>query len=389
MNIEQAVNVEDVRSLARRHLPRIVFDYIDGGAESEAGIARNRAAFEALQLLPRYLVDVSQRSQEVALLGRRYASPFGIGPTGLAGFARPKADLMLAQAAAQANIPFVLSGAATASIEAVAKLAPHHLWFQLYVARQASITADLLRRARDAGVETLVLTVDAPVHSRRERDIRNGFALPVKPTWSARADMLMHPRWLLDLLTGGLPRFETWAPYAPDHASVKALADFFSSQIPFTQTWHELDALRRLWPGKLVVKGILHPLDAKQAVQVGVDGLIVSNHGGRVLDAAPSPLDVLALIRQAVDPKTVLMLDSGIRRGADVLKACALGAGFVFVGRATLYGVAASGQRGAQRVIDMLRQELDVTMAQVGCTRLEDSRDIAWGSNLREQGLAH
>lgn len=372
MKVAQAVNVDALRQLAQQHVPRLVFDYIDGGAEDEVGLARNLGAFQDMRLVPRYLVDVSQRDQTCTLLGRNYASPFGIGPTGLAGFARPGADLMLADAAVAANIPFVLSGAGTASIEAAAKRAPQHTWYQLYMSRDAQISADLVRRARDAGIETLMLTVDVPVHGKRERDIRNGFVPPVKPTASALLNMLGHPRWLLDMLRHGLPRFENWAPYAAAGANAKELGEFFASQIPFTQTWRDLETLRQLWPGKLVIKGLLHPADAQRAQDAGVDGIIVSNHGARQLDSAPTALDVFPAIRAQIGRRIPLMLDGGVRRGADIVKAKALGADFVFVGRATMYGVAAGGLEGAQRAIAILRDEIDLTMAQIGAVQMAD-----------------
>lgn len=377
--IQNAVHIDDLRKLAQQHLPRLVFDYIAGGAEDEFGLARNTNAFQAVQLLPRYLVDVSQRDQTTTLLGRSYGAPFGIGPTGLAGFARPGADLMLADAAVAANIPFVLSGAGTASIEAAAKRAPEHTWYQLYVSRDAHITADLVRRARDVGIQTLMLTVDVPVHGKRERDIRNGFVPPVHPTPSALLNMLGHPRWLLDMLRHGLPRFENWAPYAGEGATAKEVGAFFASQIPFTQTWRDLDTLRQLWPGKLVIKGILHPADAQRALDAGADGIIVSNHGGRQLDSAPTALDVFPAIRAKLGQRLALMLDGGVRRGADVVKARALGADFVWLGRATLYGVAAGGQAGAARAVAILRNEIDTTMAQMGVARMADvNADCLW-----------
>ena len=379
MNVAQVVNIDALRQLAKQRLPRLVFDYIDGGAEDEVGLARNRGAFHDIQLLPRYLVDVSQRDQTTTLLGRRYGAPFGIGPTGLAGFARPGADLMLADAAVAANIPFVLSGAGTASIEAVAKRAPQHTWYQLYVSRDTQITADLVRRARDAGIETLMLTVDVPVHGKRERDMRNGFVPPVKPTASALLNMLGHPRWLMDMLRHGLPRFENWAPYAAAGASAKELGAFFASQIPFTQTWHDLDTLRQLWPGKLVIKGLLHPADAQRALDAGADGIIVSNHGGRQLDSAPTSVDVFPAIRAQIGRRLSLMLDGGVRRGADIVKAKALGADFVFVGRAPMYGVASGGLAGAQRAIAILCDEIDMTMAQIGAAQMADvNADRVW-----------
>ena len=377
---QHAINIEDLRQLAHRRIARIVFDYIDGGVEDEAGLLRNREAFSRWRLVPHYLQDISRRQQTASLFGRDYASPFGIAPTGLAAFARPGADLLLAQAAAEANLPFIMSGAATASIEQVMAVAPRHTWFQLYVSRETAVTEDLIRRAAAAGVETLVLTVDVPVHSKRERDWRNGFVPPVKPSLACVLDMLRHPRWLAGLLRHGLPRFENWAPYAGDNASAREIAAYFTSQIPFTQTWFDLERIRRIWSGKLLLKGVLAPTDALRALDCGVDGVIISNHGARQLDCAPSPLEMLPAIRAAVAGQMAVMLDGGIRRGSDILKAWALGADFTFVGRPTLYGVAADGLPGAQRALQILQQEIDLTLAQLGCADL----GMLTGELLRE-----
>lgn len=359
-------NVESLRQVAQRHLPRLVFDYIEGGVDDETCLHRNRSAFDAVTLLPNYLVDVSILSLSRTLFGRSYSMPLGMAPTGLAGFARHGADLMLARAAANANVPFVLSGAGTASIEAAAQAAPEQTWFQLYVSREQRITEDLVRRAHDAGIQHLVVTVDAPVHSNRERDVHNGFVPPVKPSLSAIGDVLLHPRWLAGFIQQGLPRFESWAPYAPPGASAKQIADVFTSQIPFTQTWKDLARLRQIWPGHLIVKGILHEADARRAVDAGADGLWVSNHGGRVLDSAPSPLVMLPSIRQAVGSDLPIVVDGGVRRGSDVIKALVLGADFVFTGRPMMYGVAAAGQAGAEKALAIFQRELSLTVSQLG-----------------------
>lgn len=260
----------------------------------------------------------------------------------------------------------MLSGAGTASIEAAAQVAPDQTWFQLYVSREQRITEDLVRRARDAGIHHLVVTVDVPVHSNRERDVRNGFVPPVKPTLSAVGNALLHPAWLMQMLRHGLPRFESWAPYAAPGASAKQIADLFTSQIPFTQTWRDLARLRAIWPGALIVKGVLHAADAQRAVAAGVDGVWISNHGGRVLDCAPSAMTMLPSIRQALGPDVAVMVDGGVRRGSDVIKALALGADFVFAGRPMMYGVAAAGQAGADKALSILQREMQLTVCQLG-----------------------
>ena len=372
MRTDKAVNIDDLRRLAKRHLPRMCFDFIEGGLEDEIGIARNAAAFERHRLVPRYLVDVAKRDQSASLFGRSYALSFGIAPTGLAGLFRRGADLMLAEAAREADIPFIMSGASTATIEAAARIAPEHTWYQLYGARDMKVSEDMIRRARDAGLSTLVHTVDVPIGSKRERNIRNGFIRPYKLKPSIVLDGLTHPAWLVDYLRhGGMPMFENWAPYARPGASRNEVADFLASQTPSIQTWRELEAYRRLWPRKLVVKGIMHIDDARRAAEMGVDGIMVSNHGGRQLDRAPSPLEVLLQITQAVGNRVSIMFDSGIRRGSDIVIARCLGARFVFVGRATLYGCAAGGVEGVKRAIDILRDEVDRVLAQIGCPSLD------------------
>jgi len=371
MKLENAVNIEDLHRMAKRRLPKIAFDFIEGGVEDELGISRNEAAFRRYRLMPRYLVDVNKRDQSAKLFDRVYASPFGISPTGAAGLFRPGADLMLAESAAGANIPFVMSGASTASMEKAAGVAPTHTWYQLYVARDPKISEDLIRRARDAGLGTLVLTVDVPVGSKRERNIRNGFSRPLKMTWQTKLEALTHPGWLMEYMRTGTPLIENWAPYAGAGANADQVADFVAHQMPSIPTWEDLEKFRKLWPRHLVVKGILHPDDARRAADIGVDGIIVSNHGGRQLDRAPASLEALPAIRKAVGDRVTIMLDSGVRRGADILIALALGARFVFCGRATLYGAAAGGIPGVRKAISILRSEIDLTMAQIGCPSLD------------------
>jgi (S)-mandelate dehydrogenase len=371
MKIGDAVNIDDLRRFARRRLPRVVFDFIEGGVEDEHCLETNETSFARHRLVPRYLVDISRRDQSASLFGQTYASPFGIAPTGLAALFRADCDLILAQAAAAANIPFIMSGASTASIEAAAQVAPANTWYQLYAARDKKISEDLIRRARDSNLSTLVLTVDVPVSSKRERNLRNGFELPLKLKWSKSLEALMHPRWIASYLRRGIPRFDNWAPYARPGANGKEIAAFVARQIPCSVNWRDLENFRRLWPRHLVVKGIMHPDDAVQAAQIGVDGIMVSNHGGRQLDRAPAPLEMLPVICAAVGDKVAVMLDSGVRRGADILTALCLGARFVFVGRATIYGTVAGGLPGAHKAIEILRKEIDLVMGQIGCPSLD------------------
>ncbi|MGH8014223.1 MAG: alpha-hydroxy acid oxidase [Candidatus Binataceae bacterium] len=382
MRIDKAVNIEDLRKMAKRRLPRVAFDFMEGGVEDERGLARNEDAFSQYRLVPRYLIDVSSRDQSTNLFERTYASPFGIAPTGFAALFRPRADLLLAEAAAAADIPFIMSGTSTTSIEAATRVAPAHTWYQLYVARDMKISEDMIRRARDASVSVLVLTVDVPVSSKRERNIRNHFGLALKLKTSAIIEALTHPGWIAGYLRHGMPPFENWGYYAAAGAKPREVARLVVEQTPATVTWRDLENFRRLWPRHLVLKGILHHEDALRAVELGVDGIMVSNHGARQLDQAPSPLEVLPMLHAAVGDRLTLMLDGGVRRGGDILIARCLGARFVFVGRATLYGAAAGGSAGVRKAIEILRDEIDRIMAQIGCPRLE----LLDGSSIMKPG---
>jgi isopentenyl diphosphate isomerase/L-lactate dehydrogenase-like FMN-dependent dehydrogenase len=391
VNIDDALSIADIEYLAKRWLPRVIYEGIVSGVEDEFGIARNEAAFHRHRLLPRHLVDVSTRNQATTLFGRDYKSPFGISPTGIAGIFRRDAELMLAEAAARAGVPFIMSGASMVSIERIARVDPVNTWFQIYAAKDRNITADFIRRARDAAFGTLVLTVDNPVLPNRERDMRNGFRLPPKLSLLAAIEALRHSRWVIDYLrNGGMPTMETWAPYAPPGASAAQVAQFFRTQSPSVQTWRDLDEFRRVWPGRLVVKGIMRGSDAARCVDAGVDGVIVSNHGGKSIDRVPASIELLPSIKAAVGNSIVVMLDSGIRRGSDIVIARCLGADFVFVGRATLYGVAAAGLNGASRALTILRNEIDTTLGLIGCPSFDqldqdflarDDRDLH-GSNV-------
>ncbi len=389
MNIDKAVNIEDLHRMAKRRLPKIAFDFIEGGFEDERGLETNTSAFQKHQLLPRYLVDVSTRDQTRTIFGQTFSSPFGISPTGGAGLFRTNADLMLAEAARDANIPYIMSGASNDSIEAAARIAPKNHWYQLYAARDPAINADMIRRANDNGLGAVVLTVDTPVGSKRERNIRNGFAnirgglfqaLSLKP--SILAEALTHPGWILEYLRrgGGTPMLQNWQPYAPAGANAEEVYKFTSSVRPFNaQTWRDVEAYRKLFPRALVIKGIMSPADALRAVDAGCDGILVSNHGGRQLDQAPGSLDVLPAIRAAVGDKLTLLLDSGVRRGADILIALCLGADFCFFGRPTLYGAAAGGLPGVKKAIDIFVKEIDLVMAQIGCPSLDQlGPDFLW-----------
>ena len=370
MKVDDAINFDDLRKLAKKRLPKIIYDFIEGGVDDEHGLDRNESAFHNRPLVPRYLVDTSSRSQTAELFGRTYDSPFGIAPTGGIGNYRRGGDMMLAAAAREANIPFIMSGAATAPMEELAKVAPDHGWYQLYFAKNRSISEDMVRRADDLGLNALVITVDVPVSSNRERNRRNGFGRPLKLSLGSKLDALRRPHWLKDYMQHGIARISNWEKYADPGMSADDLAGFVASEIHGNLTWKEIENFRKLWPRTLILKGIMRPDDAIRAAELGVDGLMVSNHGARQLDRAPSPLDVLPAIDAAVGDRMTLMLDGGVRRGTDVLIALCLGAKFVFLGRPTLYGTIAGGQAGAAKAVDILQREIDLVLTQIGCPTL-------------------
>ena len=388
MKLGDCINLDDLRVLAKRRVPKLVYDFIEGGVDDEAGLARNESAFSSRRLVPRYMVDVSAPDQSVTIFGRSYASPYGIAPTGGISNFRRGGDLMLARAAREANIPFIMSGAATASMEAMAQTAPEHGWYQLYTARDRSISEDMIRRAADLGIPALVVTVDVPASANRERNRRNGFGRPLMLSLGTKLDALRRPAWLRDYLSHGLAMLENWKPYAPAGASAEQVAAFAAGQTPTSVTWKDIERFRQLWPRPLVLKGLMRVDDAIRAADLGVDGLMVSNHGARQLDRAPSPLDVLPAIDAAVGERLTVMLDGGVRRGSDILIALASGARFVFLGRPTLYGAIAGGDAGAAMAVDILRDELDKVMAQIGCPSLDQLGPdfLHWDLERRNNG---
>jgi len=377
------LNIADYRRAAKGRLPRFVFDYIDGAAEDGSCAQRNRSDFERLSIVPRMLCDVTTLDHSVELFGDRWRYPFGIAPTGFNGFVHPCGDVMLAHAAAASGIPFVLSSASNMRLEAVRQ--PDGLdWFQLYVLRDRSIAEQMVRRAKAAGYRALVLTADVPVSGLRERDVRNGFRLPFRPGPAMLLDLCRHPLWLARQVAVGGPGFVNLVEHerrVPAAAGAAALTRDMDRGL----TWEGLAWLRRLWDGPLLVKGLLHPDDARLALKHGVDGIIVSNHGGRQLDVAPSSIAALPAIVDVVADRIPILLDSGIRRGSDIAKALALGARAVLVGRATLYGLAGGGEAGARSVIELLAGEFArvLTLAGVASVRQLDR------SVLRVEGARH
>ncbi|MBI3375825.1 MAG: alpha-hydroxy-acid oxidizing protein [Betaproteobacteria bacterium] len=364
--LSRAYNIEDLRCLAQRSLPRSVFDFFDGGAEDEATLRANREAFQRVRLMPKVLVDVANVDTKLELFGRVANYPVAISPVGAAGFGRPDADIAIARAAAKFGIPFTLSTAANASIERVAREAGGRLWFQLYPLKDHDFAAKLVERARQAEYEALLVTVDLPVGGKRERDFRNQFTLPFRYTGRNVLDFASRPAWALRLLRHGVPRMENLEGFVPQSEDTATIALWVGKNLDASFDWNRLKALRDTWPRKLLVKGVVRADDAERIAQLGCDGVVVSNHGGRQLDGAIATLDALPAIARAVGSKLTVLIDSGVRRGGDALKACALGAQAVMIGRATLYGASAAGESGALRALEILADELERSMRLCG-----------------------
>jgi (S)-mandelate dehydrogenase len=367
-NIARALNVADLREIARRRIPRFIFEYVDAGAEDEVTLRGNRLAFERLRLLPQTLIDTAARHQRTQILGGAALSPMVIAPTGFNGMVYPQGDLVLARVAARFGIPFALSTVSTVRLEEVAKRAGGRLWMQLYVMKDRAIARDIMQRAAGCGYEALIFTTDANVFGNREWDQR-GYRSPGKPTLRTVLGTLRHPHWFANvMIRHGTPRFRNLESFLPPGA-VTALGG--STVIPrlfdATLSWDDITWIRQQWRGKLLIKGILSAADAARAASLGCDGIVISNHGGRQLDSCVAPLDVLPEIVAAVGARLAILLDSGVRRGTDIAKALALGAQAVMLGRATLYGLAAGGEAGVERALSILSTELDRVLGQLGC----------------------
>jgi len=350
-------SIGDLRNAAYRMLPRSVFDFIDGGAGDELTLADNRDAFDRIRIVPRVLRDVSEPDLSTNFMGLLLPTPLVVAPMGSCALVHPKADIAIAKSAAARGIPYTLSTMSTTSIEAMARAVEGPLWFQLYVLKDLAFNETLIKRAASNGYDTLVITVDLQAGGKREKDLRNGISIPVRPSLRHLWQGLSHPGWTLRFLGAGTPQFENVRGYLGDKSAGLTIAALVGANLHAGFDWTLFDRLREHWRGKLVVKGVNHPDDAAELVRRGADGLWVSNHGGRQLDGAIASIDALARIRAAVGPDVPLMIDSGIRRGTDLMKARAHGASLGAVGRAALYG-AAAGVEGPGRALDILLDEL-------------------------------
>jgi (S)-mandelate dehydrogenase len=371
-DVTRALNIADLRDIARRHVPGFVFEYVESGAEDEVALRGNREALERLRLVPQTLVDTSGRHLRSSILGRAANAPLIIAPTGLNGLLHPDGDVTLARAAAKLGIPYTLSTVSTTRLEEVASRAGGRLWMQLYVVKERAIGREIMQRAAASGYEALVFTTDANVFGNREWDQRS-YRAPGKPTVRASLDALRHPRWMWEvLLRQGMPRFRNLEPFVPANLTPMGASTVIPRLFDATITWNDIAWIREHWQGKLLLKGILSVADAERAAALGADGIVVSNHGGRQLDYCIAPIEVLAEIKAAVGTRLAVLIDGGFRRGTDIVKALALGAQGVLLGRATLYGLIAGGAAGVDRALTILTAELDRALGQLGCNSVTE-----------------
>ncbi len=367
-------SVDDLRAKAKRRIPKFAFDYLDGGAGDESGMTRNRDALHEIKLMPNYLETRGEPDLSVEIFGHTYDLPFGIAPIGLGGLIWPLAAEYLAQEAVKTGAAFCLSTVASSSVETIGPMAGEMSWFQLYPIRRPEQEEDLLKRAWDAGFKVLAVTVDIPGPGRRIRDFKNGLTIPPSMTLRNILSMASCPAWGLSMLaSGGAPRFQNLEKYFPKDATFNSVGAMIQDIGQGVIDYKRLEKYRAQWKGPIVLKGVLSTSDAKRCLDTGMNGLMVSNHGGRQLDALPSPIDVMPALRDAVGPDFALIVDSGLRTGTDIIKAYAAGADFVFLGRAFMYAVAALGQKGCTHVTDLLKTEIISAMVQLGLGRPKDA----------------
>jgi len=366
-------SIEDLRRRAKGRIPHFAWEYIDSGTGADECMRRNRAALQAVTLVPEFMKGAFEPQLTTRLFNTDYAVPFGVSPVGLTALMWPRAERILARAAARHRFPYTLSTAATEAPETIGPLAEGMGWFQLYPPRRTDIRQDLIARARDSGFTTLLVTADVPVASRRERQVRAGVVVPPKITPRMLYRCMVRPTWSLATLVAGSPRFRGLEKYI-DGSDMRDMLSFIGQELGGSLDWAYLEAVRQEWDGPLVLKGILTTAEAERAAAIGFDGVMVSNHGGRQFDGAPAAIDVLPAIAEAVGQRTKILFDSGVRGGLDIARALALGADFVLMGRAFMYGVAALGRRGGDHVAELLKADLINNMTQLGCATLDQLR---------------
>lgn len=365
-------STEMLRERGRRRVPPFVFDYLDNGCHANLNFQRNTDEIREVRLQPRYVLDYQGADLKTELFGETYDAPFGVAPIGLQGLLWPRSCELLAEAAHQFNVPFVLSTVGTASIERVAEITSGRAWFQLYHPADDTLRDQLVDRAKAAGCPVLVLLADTPTFGYRPREIRNGLSIPPRMSLRNIMQMVLHPRWSFGQLRAGKPEFETIKPYIPRGLSMKHLGQFMNATFSGRLSPDRIKALRDRWPGKLVIKGIVHPEDCQAVIDLGADGIIVSNHGGRQLEVGQSTIQALPSLATEFGDRIEILFDSGIRNGPDVACALARGAKFTFLGRAFMYGICALGARGGPHTMTMLMRQLQQMMEQLGCTQISE-----------------
>lgn len=365
-------SVPDLKARAKRKIPKFAFEYLDGGCNDDVNLKKNTDRIRAVELKPKYLVEYTPPSLKTKLFGHTYDAPFGISPVGLQGLMWPKSPEILARAAFDHNIPFVLSTVTTASIEKIAEITEGNAWFQLYHPSEERVTKDILKRAEAAGCPVLIILADVPSFGYRPRDIRNGLSMPPKMTLTNIINAAKRPHWALQTLIHGQPSFEILKPYMSKNLNLNQLAKFMDATFSGRLDEEKIKKIRHLWKGKLVLKGAESAHDVEKAYQLGLDGVIISNHGGRQVDVGQATIDSLKDIAPLYKNKLTVMMDSGIRGGADVARVMASGADFSFLGRTFMYGVSALGKKGGHHTIAMLKTQLTQVMEQLSCAQIDD-----------------
>ena len=365
-------SVEDLRARARRRIPRFAFEYLDGGCNEDINLHKNTAELREVELLPHYLRDFNGASLKTKLFGVEYDAPVGVAPVGLQGLMWPKAPEILARAAMKHNIPFCLSTVTTSSIETIGKITDGRAWFQLYHPAEDDLRDDILKRCLNAGYENLVILCDVPTFGYRPRDIRNGLAMPPKMSVANFLQIFGRPNWALRTLFNGQPEFETLKPYIPKGLDMAQLGKFMDQTFEGRLNAEKIRIIRDKWKGRIILKGVANEVDAAEAIRLGLDGIIVSNHGGRQLDAGESSIKPLTRIAKKYGDQIVVMQDSGLRSGPDIARSLASGAAFTWMGRSFMYGTAALGEKGGNHTIAMLKMQLRQIMEQLCCERVED-----------------
>jgi L-lactate dehydrogenase (cytochrome) len=365
-------DIDFLRARAKQRIPRFAFEYLDGGCNSEVNLKRNTSEIREVQLKPYYLRNYEGISMQTELFGKVYDAPFGISPIGLQGMIWPRASEILAQAASDFNIPYILSTVGTASIEKIGEIAQGNAWFQLYHPRENILRDDLIKRAAVAGYPVLVILSDVPSFGYRAKEIRNGLAMPPRMTFRNMLQIASKPNWAIQTLLAGQPSFKTLKPYIPKGMNLHHLGLFMDKTFSGRLNEDRIKSIRDMWKGKLVLKGIASEEDTEKAITLGLDGIIVSNHGGRQLDAGESAIKPLASIAQKYKDKITIMMDSGIRTGPDIASTLASGAEFTFLGRSFMYGVAALGSEGGVHTVSVLKKQLKQVMEQLCCEKVAD-----------------